>query len=788
MLLLLILEAILIKHCISIQGAWAEPGPGPGHHSLALPNCQDKCGNISIPYPFGIGRGCFLDTDGRSPFEVRCNNDGAYVNINYWWYQNFNDTLLEINVLHGEARVRIGWSIAWSCNYGEKSNFSRLVSEEKFVRQSLGNFMKLSTKNKLTAVGCATIATIVGSGSTESNIFYNKGSRFYTSTCASLCGTKDSISTSTKCDGMGCCQTSIPQNLTTYSFAFANISVTKNVDDDQKNADDVKRFSPCSYAFFVEENWFTFNTSYAISNNFQSLNGLLPLVLDWNVGTETCEEAKKNKSSYACTAKNSECVPARSGLGYLCNCSQGFMGNPYLGGCLQDINECDYSPSLYPCYGICTNTIGNYICSCPAGTQSKDPKNAPCTPIPESNRRQVKVVIGTSISFVVLIVCVSTLLIQRQKWQLAKEKQRFFKQNGGHILYQQILSKKIDTVIIFTIEDLKRATNNYDKSRLLGTGGHGTVYKGILEDNKLVAVKRSKTMNVSQNEDFVQEIIILSQINHKNVVRLIGCCLEVEVPILVYEFITNGTLFHLIHDNHNIQHVSLDVRLKIAQESAEALAYMHLTMNRPIVHADVKSLNILLDENYMAKVSDFGASRLLPKEEAEFMTMVQGTLGYLDPEYLQERILTEKSDVYSFGVVLLELITRKTAIYSEGPNKERKGLAASFLLAMTENRVEDILDTSIMSAGMEELFQEVAELASMCLSFKGEERPSMTQVADKLKAIRSTWREILLLKHEETQRLIRIERLPPSMSYTAQMLGLDIETATTCHTGTTSMG
>jgi serine/threonine protein kinase len=350
-------------------------------------------------------------------------------------------------------------------------------------------------------------------------------------------------------------------------------------------------------------------------------------------------------------------------------------------------------------------------------------------------------------------------------------------------------------VIIFTVEDLNKATNNYDTSRELGTGGHGTVYKGILEDNnKIVAVKRSRVMNVSHTEEFIQEIIILSQINHKNVVRLIGCCLEVEVPILVYEFIPNGTLFHLIHDNHNSQPVSLEVRLQIAQESAEALAYMHLSMNRPIVHGDVKSLNILLDQNYMAKVTDFGASRLLPKDEAELMTMVQGTLGYLDPEYLQERILTEKSDVYSFGVVLLELITGKTAIYYEGPNKERKNLSSSFLLAKRENKVEGMLDTSILAVGMEELFQEVGELASLCLSSKGEERPSMTQVADKLKAIRSSWREILLLKHEETQRLIErlsmdlVCDLSPCMFYTAQMLGLDIETPHVDHADTTSLG
>jgi len=224
-----------------------------------------------------------------------------------------------------------------------------------------------------------------------------------------------------------------------------------------------------------------------------------------------------------------------------------------------------------------------------------------------------------------------------QKRKLAKDKERFFVENGGMILYQQILSRQVETVTIFTLEVLKKATNNFDKSRELGKGGQGTVYKGILSDKKVVAVKRSKVINMSQKEEFVQEIIILSQINHKNVVRLLGCCLEVEVPILVYEFIPNGTLFHYIHGNHdNRPPISLEVRLRIAQESAEALAYMHLSINHPIVHGDVKSLNILLDENDMAKVADFGASRMLPKDAIQLMTMVQGTWGYLDPEYLQE--------------------------------------------------------------------------------------------------------------------------------------------------------
>lgn len=400
---------------------------------------------------------------------------------------------------------------------------------------------------------------------------------------------------------------------------------------------------------------------------------------------------------------------------------------------------------------------------------------------------------GSSVAIVSVIMCTSALLLKCQKRKLEKEKERFFKQNGGHILYQQILSKQIDTVQIFTIEELKNATDNFDGSRVLGTGGHGTVYKGVLGGTREVAVKRSKIINVTEAEEFVQEIIILSQINHRNVVRLIGCCLEVEVPMLVYEFIPNGTLFQLLHGNHGRTPVSIEDRLRIAQESAEALAYMHLSINHPIVHGDVKSLNILLGDNHIAKVTDFGASRMLPKDAVQFMTMVQGTLGYLDPEYLQKRILTDKSDVYSFGVVLLELITRKLAIYFDGP-EERKNLAASFLQAMKENRAEGMLDATIMSVEMEKLLQEVAELACLCLSVKGEERPSMSHVAHRLKAIRSAWKEILLLKHEETRPLVESLAIAstcdmsPSMHWTAQMMGLDIKTSSGAPASTASTG
>jgi len=383
---------------------------------------------------------------------------------------------------------------------------------------------------------------------------------------------------------------------------------------------------------------------------------------------------------------------------------------------------------------------------------------------------------GISSCAILLLTCVFALLIECQKKRLMKEKEIFFQQNGGLLLYEQIRSKQVDTVRIFTTEELEQATNKFDSSREVGRGSYGTVYKGILKDNRVVAIKRSKIMNMVQKDDFVQEMIILSQINHKNVVKLIGCCLEVEVPMLVYEFMPNGTLFDLIHVTYRSPSISLEARLRIAQESAEALAYLHSSASPPIVHGDVKSPNILLGDNYIAKVTDFGASRMLPKDEIQFMTMVQGTLGYLDPEYLQERQLTEKSDVYSFGVVLLELITRKTAIYSD-VTEEKKSLVSSFLLALKESRLQSILDRSILGVGME-LLQEVAQLAKCCLSMKGEERPLMSEVAERLRFIRRTSREQLTENaSEETECMLENPSNydPSSTGCHGNLVALDLE-------------
>jgi serine/threonine protein kinase len=309
-------------------------------------------------------------------------------------------------------------------------------------------------------------------------------------------------------------------------------------------------------------------------------------------------------------------------------------------------------------------------------------------------------------------------------------KQSYFRQHGGLILFNEMKSKEGNAFKIFTEEELQQGTNNFSEKQVLGHGGHGTVYKGLLRGNVEVAVKKCMTIDEQHKKEFGKEMVILSQINHRNIVKLLGCCLEVEVPMLVYEFVPNGTLFHLIHGNHG-RSISLATRLRIAIESADALTYLHSSASTPILHGDVKSPNILLDGNHSAKVSDFGASILAPTDESQFVTLVQGTCGYLDPEYMQTCYLTDKSDVYSFGVVLVELLTGKIPFNLDAPEKE-KSLAMMFMSAMKENRLAGILDDQVKDDDNMEILEEIAELAKQCLDMCGDNRPSMKEVTDKL--------------------------------------------------------
>ncbi|KAM5558459.1 hypothetical protein ABKV19_020252 [Rosa sericea] len=285
-------------------------------------------------------------------------------------------------------------------------------------------------------------------------------------------------------------------------------------------------------------------------------------------------------------------------------------------------------------------------------------------------------------------------------------------------------------------EELKKATKDYDENEKIGEGGYGTVYKGVLEDKRVVAIKMSKMTTQVRSDQFINELIVLSQIRQRNVVRLLGCCLETKTPLLVYEYVGNGTLYDHIHKK-NGEPLSFAQRLKIATETAKALSHLHSSAIHRIIHRDVKATNILLDEKLTVKVTDFGASKLVPDDKTVVSTLVQGTMGYLDPEYLRSNTLTEKSDVYSFGVVLVELLTGENAVRFDKPEEERN-LANVFVSTINKGPLHPILDGEIVKDGNWEIIERVAKLAEECLSVKGDERPPMEVVERELDEILKT--------------------------------------------------
>jgi serine/threonine protein kinase len=309
-----------------------------------------------------------------------------------------------------------------------------------------------------------------------------------------------------------------------------------------------------------------------------------------------------------------------------------------------------------------------------------------------------------------------------RKQVLMRKRDEYFQQHGGQLLSDMM---KIERDLAFTLyrrEDIEAATNNFDAKEIIGEGGQGTVYKGTLVGTP-VAIKRCKVVDECRRMEFGQELLILCRVNHDNIVKLLGCCLLFEVPILVYEFVPNKTLYDLLHGQAAERRccIPLGARLRIAAECAEALGHLH-SLAHPILHGDVKTANILLGEDFVAKVADFGCSIIARLDEEALVA--KGTIGYLDPEYLQSCRLTDKSDVYSFGVVVLELLT----------GMRPRCLASMFQEAMKDEALlDDLVDKDVFYQDDMEVIRQVAELATQCLAMPGEKRPTMGHVARELR-------------------------------------------------------
>ncbi|KAM3223861.1 hypothetical protein ACQJBY_057321 [Aegilops geniculata] len=649
-----VLLLLIVMHLLVATAAAAQR-----QLSVVRPQCRDRCGNITVPYPFGIGAGCYREEAGANGlrFELECDDGHSPPRL---VDANQKNQLADLSLAAGEASAYLN---ATRHCYNSTGGFVGGNTNKRYMMLSGTPFLFSSTKNRFVALGCPNLGYFVDDVG------------YYVSGCMSVCRPSEQARPG-PCTGVGCCQSEIPPGLQFYETTIRNFPPGGEDHTFYANS------TPCRYVFLVDKEWFSY-TDRVFLNRTDDFD--VPVVLDWairNVGN--CSAARRNATDFACRGgTRSKCFDVTNGPGYRCNCSKGYQGNPYLDeGC-----------------------------------------------------------IGVSVGVFLSVFMCFWLYLGLQKRKLIKAKQSFFEHNGGVILQQQMRSYSGTAggggggFKIFSEEELEKATNNFAADHILGRGGHGIVYKGVLEDKTVVAIKKSKVMEATETKEFAREMLILS-INHRNVVKLHGCCLEVEVPMLVYEYVSNGTLYHYIHGGEGLDNnKALDTRLRIAAESAEALSYMHSSASPPILHGDVKTANILLDENLTAKVTDFGASKLAPNDEVEIATLVQGTCGYLDPEYLMTCQLTDKSDVYSFGVVLLELLTGKKPIRFDGP-EEGRSLVSGFMTAAKVGGHYELLDNQVRNEMGPEALEEITHLMMRCVSMSGEERPSMKEVAERLEALR----------------------------------------------------
>eukprot|EP00250_Pteridium_aquilinum_P026314 c32826_g1_i1 orf=407-1654(-) len=335
-----------------------------------------------------------------------------------------------------------------------------------------------------------------------------------------------------------------------------------------------------------------------------------------------------------------------------------------------------------------------------------------------------------------LLVALLYYLYMRRKVKKKCESQRFISESFARSVSKSPTTIELSAAQVFTYKQLQVATNNFNEVNIIGRGGFGSVFRAVLADGRMAAIKQLDQSSKQGDLEFRVEVDMLSKLHSPYLLGLIGYCADHDQRLLVYDYMSNGSLQeHLYSKGTSGSPPFLDweTRMRVALDSARGLEYLHETVSPPVIHRDFKSSNILLDENFSAKVSDFGLAKLgSDKIGGLVSTRVLGTHGYVAPEYAMTGHLTTKSDVYSYGVVLLELLTGRVPVDMKRPSGQ--GVLVSWALPRLTDRnklaemVDPVLDGQY---AMKELIQ-VAAIAAMCVQPEADYRPLMTDVVQSL--------------------------------------------------------
>ncbi|XP_015952011.1 probable receptor-like serine/threonine-protein kinase At4g34500 [Arachis duranensis] len=302
----------------------------------------------------------------------------------------------------------------------------------------------------------------------------------------------------------------------------------------------------------------------------------------------------------------------------------------------------------------------------------------------------------------------------------------------------------------YSLKEVEVATRGFAEENVIGEGGYGIVYRGVLQDGSVVAVKNLLNNKGQAEKEFKVEVEAIGKVRHKNLVGLVGYCAEGPKRMLVYEYVNNGNLEQWLHgDVGPVSPLTWDIRMKIAIGTAKGLAYLHEGLEPKVVHRDIKSSNILLDKNWNAKVSDFGLAKLLGSEKTHVTTRVMGTFGYVSPEYASTGMLNERSDVYSFGVLLMEIITGRSPIdYSRPPGE--MNLVDWFKGMVANRRGEELVDPLIEVQPSQRSLKRMLLICLRCIDLDVVKRPKMGQIVHMLEADDFPFRsEIRTLKEKD---------------------------------------